>query len=493
MIDIPSILAQLVRLGGVEMLYATVVFAVVALLARGLRRASPRLLYGLWGLVLLRLVLPPDLATPWSLASLGARIWLPVWSIANGAPEAMAPMPGAEAHPPWHMPVTGHDATGTATTLLAGAWAVAAICFAALLLHRRRRYVRLAADAKTVRSPVANCLLERWRANLGIRRTVRLVTGSAPTEPFTVGTFRPRVYVPTSLLRRPRLLEAALAHELAHVRRRDDLRLLLHSLVRVLYPLFPPVHIAVARMNAERERMCDQLVVSSGRLSRRRYGEALLSLLRANLAPATAVPGLSNSRRSLKMRFQSLLSDRQPQPAWAGRLVYLALLLVLLPMAPAATVGASGGAATAEVVAGEVVLLNPLPGERVTSPFGERRNPFDDSVVHHDGIDVHASEDSRVIAPAGGVIEMASRRWADNEHMGLVMIVDHGNGLKTYYAHLGAFLAQEGQRVVSGQEIAVPGNSGKSTGPHLHFEIWRGDDKLDPADYIADWRGDVVR
>ncbi len=489
MIDIPFALARLARLGGVEMLYATVVFAVVALLARCFRRASPNLLYGLWGLVLLRLVLPPELAAPWSLASLGARIWLPLWSLANGAPGAMTPAPGAEVHPPWHAPVTGHDA-GTATALFAGAWAVAAICFAALLLRWRRRYVRLAAGAETVRSPVADCLLERWRANLGIRRPVRLVTGTAAVEPFTVGTFRPRVFVPRSLLRRPSLLEAALAHELAHVRRRDDLRLLLQTLVRVLYPLFPPVHFAVARMNAERERMCDQLVVSSGRLSRRRYGEALLSLLRANFAPAAAVPGLSNSRKSLKMRFQSLLSDRLPQPAWTGRLIYLALLLVLLPMAPAATAGASGAVATAEAVAGEAVLLNPLPGERVTSPFGQRRGPFGDGVAHHDGVDIHASEDSRVIAPAGGVIEMASRRWADNEHMGLVMIVDHGDGLKTYYAHLSAFLAQEGQRVVSGQEIAVPGTSGKSTGPHLHFEIWRGDDKLDPADHIADWHRD---
>ncbi len=373
--------------------------------------------------------------------------------------------------------------------LLAGAWIVTAICFACHLWRRRRRYVRLVAGAEPVRSPVADCLLQRWRANLAIRRPVRLVTGAARVEPFTVGTLRPRVFVPRWVLRRPCLLEAALAHELAHVRRYDDLRLLLHTLVRVLYPLFPPAHFAVACMDAERERICDELVVSSGRLSRRRYAESLLSLLRTNLAPAAAVPGLSNPRRSLKMRFQSLLHDRISQPAWTGRLLHLTLMLVLLPMAPVTTAGASGKPGSADTVAEEAAFLNPLPGERVTSSFGERRNPFGDGVAHHDGIDVHASEDSRVIAPAAGVVEMASRRWADNEHMGLVMLIDHGGGLKTYYAHLDAFLAQEGQRVASGQEIAIPGTSGKSTGPHLHFEVWRGDDKLDPADFVADWLG----
>ncbi len=476
----------------VLMLCATVVFAAVAILVRCFRRASPGLLYALWGLVLLRLVLPPDLAAPWSLASLGARMSESLSTLTDGAPAPAAPEPATAAHPPWRALAPAAGDAGTAMALFAGAWIATAVCFACYLRYRRRRYVRLLAGAEPVCSPVADCLLQRWRANLGIRRPVRLVTGEARVEPFTAGTLRPRVFVPRSVLRRPRLLEAALAHELAHVRRLDDLRLLLHSLVGVLYPLFPPVHFAVARMDAERERLCDQLVVSSGRLSRRRYAEALLSMLRTDLAPAAAVPGLSNPRRSIKMRFQSLLRDRHPRPAWADRLVHLTLVLVLLPMAPAATAGASGEADPSAAAAEPAAFLNPLPGEAVTSSFGERRNPFGGDVVHHDGIDVHASESSRVVAPADGVVEMASRRWADNEHMGLVMLIDHGEGLKTYYAHLDAFLAEEGQRVMSGQEIAVPGTSGKTTGPHLHFEIWRGEEKLDPADYVADWRGGEI-
>lgn len=188
------------------------------------------------------------------------------------------------------------------------------------------------------------------------------------------------------------------------------------------------------------------------------------------------------------MRFQSLLRARNVQSAWADRLIYLALLLVLLPMAPAATAEPPGETGTPAPTNVRATFLSPLPGERVTSPFGQRPDPFNGGFRHHDGIDIHASKSSRVVAPAAGVVEMASDRWAGNEQMGHVMIIDHGDGLKTYYAHLDGFLVQEGQRVSVGQEIAVPGTTGKTTGLHLHFEIRRGDDKLDPADFVAEWR-----
>ncbi len=104
MIDARAALTWLARQGAAEMFYAAVIFVVVALLTRCFRRASPRLLYALWGLVLLRLMLPPNLAAPWSLAALGARISAPWWTLANGTAGATAAEPGAHAHPPWRPP-----------------------------------------------------------------------------------------------------------------------------------------------------------------------------------------------------------------------------------------------------------------------------------------------------------------------------------------------------------------------------------------------------
>ena len=168
----------------------------------------------------------------------------------------------------------------------------------------------------------------------------------------------------------------------------------------------------------------------------------------------------------------------------------------MAPMAvPAPAVAQSPEPANAEedeeeirVVINMPVLQNPMPGEPVTSGFGLRKSPFDDGKMQHTGIDLRAGADSVVKAPAAGKVAMATESWAGHEAWGTVLIVDHAGGLRTFYAHLGSILVSEGQEVRQGQVIAVPGSTGKSTGPHLHFEVHRDGEPIDPAILIPEWR-----
>lgn len=98
----------------------------------------------------------------------------------------------------------------------------------------------------------------------------------------------------------------------------------------------------------------------------------------------------------------------------------------------------------------------------------------------HEGIDVAAPYGSSVVAPAAGTVTRISHQAG----YGLVLDIDHGNGISTKYAHLSRVLVRDGQRVTRGQAIAAVGNSGLSTGPHLHYEVHVNGKVVDPLTYV---------
>jgi murein DD-endopeptidase MepM/ murein hydrolase activator NlpD len=98
----------------------------------------------------------------------------------------------------------------------------------------------------------------------------------------------------------------------------------------------------------------------------------------------------------------------------------------------------------------------------------------------HEGIDVAAPYGAPVVAPAAGIVTRISRQTG----YGLVLDIEHGNGIATKYAHLSRIVVHEGQHVVRGQAIAAVGNSGLSTGPHLHYEVHVNGKVVDPLTYV---------
>jgi len=116
----------------------------------------------------------------------------------------------------------------------------------------------------------------------------------------------------------------------------------------------------------------------------------------------------------------------------------------------------------------------------ISSPFGPRIHPIHRVPSFHAGIDIVLAEGTRVYAAAPGRIVTAG--WEGG--YGLLAVVDHGDGYSTYYAHLSQLLVSVGQFVEIGQTIARSGNTGLSTGPHLHFEIRRDGTPMDPLFFL---------
>ncbi len=124
-------------------------------------------------------------------------------------------------------------------------------------------------------------------------------------------------------------------------------------------------------------------------------------------------------------------------------------------------------------------------GVPVSSAFGWRSDPFTGRATFHKGVDLAAAYGTEVHAFDGGVVKSAG----DRPGYGLTVVVDHGNGRETLYAHLSSMAVAAGDAVAAGQPIARSGNSGRATGAHLHFEAREYGRPVDAGRLAAVWNG----
>jgi len=118
----------------------------------------------------------------------------------------------------------------------------------------------------------------------------------------------------------------------------------------------------------------------------------------------------------------------------------------------------------------------------ITSRFGQRENPFGaDNIETHKGLDIRGPIGGQVKATAKGTVQFAGEK----NGFGNCIILRHGNGFTTLYGHLSKILVTTGQQIEIGQQIGLIGSTGRSTGPHLHYEIQRNGQKIDPASFLS--------
>ena len=115
-----------------------------------------------------------------------------------------------------------------------------------------------------------------------------------------------------------------------------------------------------------------------------------------------------------------------------------------------------------------------------SSSYGWRIDPFTGQKAFHEGLDFSAEIGTPIRAAADGIVTLAEVSGG----YGNMVRIDHGSGLETRYGHASKLLVKVGERVVKGQEIALVGSTGRSTGPHLHYEIRLNGDALDPRQYL---------
>ena len=118
----------------------------------------------------------------------------------------------------------------------------------------------------------------------------------------------------------------------------------------------------------------------------------------------------------------------------------------------------------------------------ITSGFGQRTSPFTANREFHRGLDIAGRPGTPVYAPADGVVRFAGHRRA----LGNSVNLRHGSGISTIYGHMNEITVKPGQKVARGDQIGTLGSSGRSTGPHLHYQVQVNGSPVDPRNYILD-------
>jgi murein DD-endopeptidase MepM/ murein hydrolase activator NlpD len=122
----------------------------------------------------------------------------------------------------------------------------------------------------------------------------------------------------------------------------------------------------------------------------------------------------------------------------------------------------------------------PVDGRLIQSSWGARTDPFSGEGAFHTGVDISSPHGTGIRATADGVVVHASRESG----YGLLVVLDHGNGVHTYYAHLSKFYVRSGQEIRRGDYVGAVGSTGRATSAHLHYEVRVGGAPVNPYNYL---------
>ena len=328
--------------------------------------------------------------------------------------------------------------------------------------------------------------IEDWAARLGVRLPAIKRSRHVSSVCIT-GLYRQTVLIPHGIESRVSTDDIVLmcAHELAHVRRGDTRLFTATQLARVLFWFNPLVARIAAHAELAAEERADALVLEKG-VDRRAYAACFVEGLKfaahkMTIQPACAPSFTPPDRRGRRRRLQSILS---PQPARKAPLATRLMASAAVSTMALVAVGQAALAVDPDSAAGRRNLLRDMPliGD-ITLGFGERVRETDGAA--HNGLDIKAPKGAKVFAPGDGVIVEATDLYNGSPAWGKVVVIDHGHGLVTRYAHLESYKVRKGDRVNAGEVIAAVGATGKASGPHLHFETLRDGVAIDPAAVIA--------
>ena len=486
----------------------------VALLRLTMAKRLPRRGFPiLWCVAALRLLLPVELPSVFS-----------VWNLFGSAPLEKQAVAISEAVSPFPS-LSATTQTGTATLGNASApqyalfwvWLGAALLLAAYFIIGYVLTVRCSSGHRLAAQPEIDRLLDRF----SVSRDPIVRATQSRRAPLTYGVFHPTVLMPDDLPVGGVQFSFVLAHELAHIRRKDCLRKILFTACLCLYWWNPLVWGMVWLANRDMELACDEAVLRVlGVQNRKAYALTLLDLAQRQAQIHPMCSGFAKS--AAEERIRAIMKPRRISVFTSFLAVLLSLMVVTVfatQAAPKQSAPADKQQAavsevppklqpqdetvhafapetrviseTPEVADSERPDTGTAPDEKpaayiwpledtqaeITNGYGYRMHPQLQKEVFHSGIDLAACLGSNVLAVADGTV--TDCRY--DEANGYIVTLDHGNGLQTQYAHLSEFLVQPGDTVQQGQVIAASGASGWATGPHLHFGVLQDGEAADPV------------
>jgi len=468
----------------------------------------------------------------WRSARLVAILPLLLAPVLFAIPQTLPPMPALEfidetaldlpAATPARDVLTAAPAALTLPSLeilLAAVYAIGLIASLLFALRRHHHRRRLLAHSR-IADASERVLLDREAGKLDLPAPELRLCASA-ASPFLTG-WRGVIVAPEQLLRTPELARHALVHELCHLRRGDERDRLLGSALTILLWFNWPLRQVERELDAAREIACDSDSIQAlGRTQCKVYAATLIETMRSSAQPVSAFG--PHNRRQREMRIKSILSGGRT--VRHSLLTVGAVLLLAIPVACAQTAVTPRRVVSApveqiapepemRVIADVITVQDPVPGTsgpgktiaegrvrvdvssdqvdfidqvlegRVTSGFGARPSRPLGANRFHGGTDIAAPVGTEIHAPAAGVITHAGMGFEGSDRWGNTVMIDHGNGWSTLYAHMDSLAVEPGEVLAAGSVLGTVGQTGVATGPHLHVEVRHEGERLDPAGYL---------
>ena len=283
-------------------------------------------------------------------------------------------------------------------------------------------------------------------------------------------------------------VELVIAHERAHWERADPIKFQLFALIDAVFwfNIFVKAQTRHCRQCAE--HACDQRVIAGAPASRRAYAKTLVHITRltAGFRPLShghlvnPVPSiiLPTPKGDIEMRLRHILDQQKPVPKLSLKKKIISVAALLAIAVPATATQMVMAQSSAQAV--PVFSTAPLDG-KITSKFGRRIHPVTKKEKNHKGTDIRGDTGDPIVAPAAAIVTGA--KFYDG--YGNLLTLDHGGGYITRYGQLSAFEVEPGERVSAGQLIARVGSTGQSTGPHLHLELVKDGEHIDPQSMMT--------
>jgi murein DD-endopeptidase MepM/ murein hydrolase activator NlpD len=284
-----------------------------------------------------------------------------------------------------------------------------------------------------------------------------------------------------------------LEHEYQHVRLGHSYDRLLMDFIVILFWFNPFIYLFRKELIAVHEYQADRNAVRS--FDRIAYQQLLLNEARQSITHSmVSYFNVSLTKKRIIMinrnkKWYSLLKVLLVAPLVAGIAVlqsfkFIDLSDIELPAEVMVITETAADNADKNVPS---ILPVDLGGEnvRLSSAYGKRSDPFDQKIKMHHGIDLPAKVGTPVLATADGIA--TTKTHGENKGYGKFIDIDHGNGFITRYAQLSSYQVKSGQGVKKGELIGFIGSTGRSTAPHLHYEVRKDGKNVDPMNYIHDY------
>ena len=356
------------------------------------------------------------------------------------------------------------------------AWAIGGlylvIAFVLLIRFGRNIYQLFAKARKNTRIPY---------------KSAEVVLLRQPTIPHNFLKF---IFMHNEDYKKEALREQLLAHELGHAQQRHSLDILLVELLQVLFWFNPMYYFYAKAIRLNHEYLADAMVL--GKFNDiANYQRLLLKFANRNLSNEMSLACLSNYSLT-KKRFKMMTQQTTKMAALVRAAILLPLLAVTtlcfsLKTKAEAIIGNNANELISSIENSifqenkpELHPLGDYKYLRTTSTYGMRKDPLTKEDKMHNGVDFSAKTGTPVIATASGTVEKVESLKGG---YGNYIQIKHDDQYQTLYAQLSEMDVQVGDKVEKGQLIGKVGNTGHSTGPHLHYEVIKNGEKVDPKDY----------